>query len=157
MSGYWFALAACFALVVFLVVLLRTRRLREKYAITWIVVGLAVSVFGAFPDAVAWLASLVGVQTPSNLLFALALIVLLAVCIQLSTEATSLEEETRTLTEEVALLRFDLERLTGAVAALPPTSDLGAQARPATSDALSERPDGPSASSGAAAGPEPTA
>ncbi len=111
MSGYWFAVGACVALVLFLVVLLRTRRLREKYAITWIVVGIGMCVFGAFPGAVAGLARLVGVQTPSNLLFAMASIVLLLVCIQLSTEITTLEEETRTLTEEVALLRFDVERL----------------------------------------------
>lgn len=113
MSGYPFALAACLGLVVFLVVLLRTRRLREKYAISWIVVGLGVCVFGAFPGAVAALADVVGVETPSNLLFALALIVLLLVCIQLSAEITTLEEETRTLAEEVALLRLDLERLAG--------------------------------------------
>lgn len=111
MSGYWFAVGACVALVAFLVVLLRTRRLREKYAITWIVVGIGMCVFGAFPNAVAGLATLVGVQTPSNLLFAIASIVLLLVCIQLSSEITTLEEETRTLTEEVALLRFDVERL----------------------------------------------
>lgn len=111
MSGYWFAVGASVALLVFLVVLLRTRRLREKYAIAWMVVGVGIVVFGAFPGVVSALARLVGVQTPSNLLFALASIVLLLVCIQLSSEITTLEEETRTLTEEVALLRFDVERL----------------------------------------------
>lgn len=134
MSGYPFALAACLALVVFLVMLLRTRRLREKYAITWIVVGLGVCVFGAFPGAVAGLASAVGVQTPSNLLFALALIVLLLVCVQLSTEITTLEEETRTLAEEVALLRFDVERLVVAQRAQQPQHEQpqgGAQDGPA--------------------------
>lgn len=110
MSGYPFAVALSLGLVVFLVVLLRTRRLREKYAITWIVVGLGVTVFGAFPAMAEWLARAVGVQTPSNLLFAIALIVLLLVAIQLSAEITSLEEETRTLVEEVALLRFDVGR-----------------------------------------------
>lgn len=110
MSGYAFAVGACIALVLFLVILLRTRRLREKYAITWIAVGLGVCVLGAFPGAVKGLADLVGVQTPSNLLFALAVTVLLAVCIQLSAEITTLEEETRTLVEEVALLRLDVER-----------------------------------------------
>lgn len=110
MSGYAFAVGSCVALVVFLVALLRTRRLREKYAITWIVVGLAICVFGAFPTTVEAMAKAVGVQTPSNLLFSLALIVLLGVCIQLSAEITSLEEATRTLVEEVALLRFDQER-----------------------------------------------
>lgn len=125
MSGYWFAVGACVALVVFLVVLLRTRRLREKYAITWIVVGVGMCVFGAFPGAVSGLARLVGVQTPSNLLFAMASIVLLLVCVQLSTEITTLEEETRTLTEEVALLRFDVERLAAGRAPHP-----GLAARP---------------------------
>jgi hypothetical protein len=32
------------------------------------------------------------------------------VCLQLSTEVSNLEEETRTLAEEIALLRADMER-----------------------------------------------
>ncbi|GAA3212788.1 DUF2304 domain-containing protein [Oerskovia jenensis] len=114
MSGYFFAVAACIALVVLLLVLLRTRRLREKYAAIWLLVALGVCVLGAFPSAVAELAQLVGVETPSNLLFALAMIVLLVVCVQLSVEVTALEEETRTLVEEVAILRFDVDRITAA-------------------------------------------
>jgi hypothetical protein len=110
MSGYAFALGACLVLVGFLVVLLRRRRLKEKYAITWIAVGVAVSILGAFPRTVETLARWAGVQTGSNLLFALALVVLLLVCIQLSAEITRLEEETRTLVEEIALLRLDMER-----------------------------------------------
>ncbi|GIG24833.1 DUF2304 domain-containing protein [Cellulomonas denverensis] len=111
MTGYWFALGACLLLLVFLVVLMRTRRIREKYALIWVALTAGVCIVGAFPSAVAWLARLVGVQTPSNLLFAFALVLLLLVCIQLSVEMTTMEEEARTLTEEVALLRFDLERL----------------------------------------------
>jgi hypothetical protein len=109
MSGYAFAVGASVVLVVFLVILLRTRRLREKYAITWIVLGVGICVLGAFPGTVLTLATAVGVQTPSNLLFALALVVLLLVCVQLSVEITGLEEETRTLAEELALLRFEFE------------------------------------------------
>lgn len=113
MSGYLFAVGACGALLVFLFILLRTRRLREKYAITWMAVALGICVLGAFPSAVEALTRLVGVHTPSNLVFALALFVLLVVCIQLSVEITTLEEETRTLAEHVALLRLDVERALG--------------------------------------------
>jgi hypothetical protein len=63
MSGYYFAWACCLALVVFLVVLLRRRRLREKYALTWIVVALGVCVLGAFPGVIENIASAVGVVT----------------------------------------------------------------------------------------------
>lgn len=110
MSGYAFAVTAALALMAFLVVLLRSRRLREKYAFTWIIVGVVVLVLGAFPNLILWLTKMAGIQTPTNLLFAASLLVLLIVCIQLSVEITGLEEETRTLTEEVALLRLDVER-----------------------------------------------
>lgn len=125
MSGYPFAVGAAVALVVFLVVLLRTRRLREKYAITWIVLGIGTCVLGAFPGTVDALARLVGVHTPSNLLFAIALIVLLIVCIQLSVEITGLEEEARTIVEEVALLRFDVEQLSASATPSRPATGSG--------------------------------
>ncbi|GIG36085.1 DUF2304 domain-containing protein [Cellulomonas pakistanensis] len=104
------AIVVCLALVVALLHLLRTRRIREKYAAVWILLTLAVVAIGVFPGLAFWLSDLVGVQTPANLLFAMACLVLLAVCIQLSTEVSSLEEETRTLAEEVALLRLDVRQ-----------------------------------------------
>lgn len=111
MTGYSFAIVVSVALILFLLILMRRKRLREKYAAIWLVVGLGVCIFAAFPSAAEWLARLVGVQTPSNLVFSLALLVLLLVCVQLSANSTSLEDENRVLTEEVALLRFDVDRL----------------------------------------------
>lgn len=113
MTIYVAAAAVCVTLVIALVWLLRTRRVREKYAATWIVLTVSVVLLGVFPGLAFWLSDLVGVQTPVNLVFAVAIVVLLAVCVQLSTEVTGLEEETRTLAEELALLRLDVERLAG--------------------------------------------
>jgi hypothetical protein len=53
----------------------------------------------------------VGVRTPSNLLFFLAALVLLGVCLHLSWEVSRLEDETRRLAEEHAVLRLQVERL----------------------------------------------
>ena len=108
MSGYAFALALCVVVVGLLYFLLRTRRIQEKYAGIWILVAVAVVVLGVFPKLAFWIAALVGVGLPANLLFALAILTLLAVSIQLSSELSSLEEESRTLAEEIALLRLEL-------------------------------------------------
>lgn len=108
MSGYAFALACSAVVVGLLYYLLRTRRIQEKYAGIWILVAIAVVVLGAFPKLVFSLAALVGVGLPVNLLFALAFVILLAVCIQLSSELSSLQGESRTLAEEIALLRLEL-------------------------------------------------
>jgi hypothetical protein len=112
-TGYPFALGLCAIAFVAIAYLLRARRIREKYAAIWLVVLAAILVLGAFPAVLTRLAGLVGVETPSNLLFATSIVVLLLVCIQLSTEVSQLEEETRTLAEEVALLGRRLDVVEG--------------------------------------------
>lgn len=111
MTGYAFAIACSAAVVGLLYFLLRTRRIREKYASIWILVAIAVVVIGSFPGLLIGLAALVGVGLPVNLLFALAFMTLLTVCIQLSSELSSLEEKSRTLAEEIALLRLEVRTL----------------------------------------------
>jgi hypothetical protein len=111
MSGYLFALLGALVTLVFMFELLRRRRLREKYAVLWISLAVVVIVFGAFPRLLYRLANLVGIATPLNLLFFLAMLVLLVVSVQLSAEISSLEHEVQTLAEECALLRNRIERL----------------------------------------------
>lgn len=91
--------------------MLRRKKLREKYAIWWLVVGVATLVLAAFPQLLVMVAQLVGVQLPSNLLFILSILMLLGVCLHLSWEISVIEEETRALAEEVAILRIQIERI----------------------------------------------
>lgn len=109
MSGYGFAVVAAMVTVSVIFGLLRTRRIREKYAGIWIALAVVNVVLVLFPDLASWLSSVVGVTTPVNLLFASAFVVLLVVCIHLSTELSRIEDQARTVAEEVALLRLDME------------------------------------------------
>ncbi|GEN78271.1 DUF2304 domain-containing protein [Actinotalea fermentans] len=112
MTGYALAVTLCLLVVALLFALLRRRRIREKYAALWVILAIAVGLLGAFPRLAFWLSDVVGVQAPVNLLFATAFVVLLAVCIQISSEVSSLEEQTRTLAEEIALLRLEVRQST---------------------------------------------
>lgn len=100
--------------------LLRRRRLREKYAVFWVVVALATLVIALFPDTLTAAADLVGVAVPANLLFFGASMLLLGVSIHQSYELGRLEERTRTLAEEVGLLRLEIESLMTRTSARPP-------------------------------------
>lgn len=102
-------MVAAVATVAAILHLLRRRRLREKYAFLWLAVAAGVVVIGFFPGLLSLGADALGVQTPSNLLFFVASLVLLVVSVQLSTEVSRLEDETRCLAEEVALIRMTLE------------------------------------------------
>lgn len=110
-----------FALVILalIVTMLMRRHLREKYAVMWLLIGAAMLVLALFPDLLGALAGLLGVIVPSNLLFALAVALLIGVTLHLSWELSRAEEEIRRVAEEVAILRADVERLQSSVSEGP--------------------------------------
>ncbi|MFJ3956446.1 DUF2304 domain-containing protein [Arthrobacter sp. NPDC090010] len=98
-------------MVVAVLVMLRNGRLREKYAILWIIIGTLTIVLGIFPGLLKWASNLVGVVVPVNLLFTLSILLLVGVGLHVSRELTILEDETRILAEEVAILRAAVDDL----------------------------------------------
>lgn len=91
--------------------MLIARRIREKYAVMWIVIALSVLVLGIFPQLLLWATVALGVQVPANLLFSLAIVLLLGVALHLSWELSQAEDEIRRVAEEAALSRTQLEQL----------------------------------------------
>ena len=89
--------------------MMRRQRLREKYAVFWALVAVVTLLVAAFPGLLTWASALVGVTVPANLLFFLASMLLLVVSVQHSSELGRLEERTRTLAEEIGLLRLQLQ------------------------------------------------
>ncbi|KDA06615.1 hypothetical protein DC31_09620 [Microbacterium sp. CH12i] len=120
-------LGVFFALVVLAVIftLLLRRQLREKYAIMWLLIGFAILILALFPGLLVGLSDLLGVEVPSNLIFALALVLLVGVALHLSWELSQAEDEVRRVAEEVALLRADVEDLRTHYKAVttPPTDE----------------------------------
>jgi hypothetical protein len=108
------------AIVGLVVEMLRRKKLREKYAALWLIVGVATLILAAFPRLLNVVAEFVGVQLPSNLLFAMSILMLLGVCLHLSWEISVVEDETRTLAEEVAILRVQVEALSAPNGNEPP-------------------------------------
>jgi len=119
----FFLVAGGVAVVIFR--LLRSGRLREKYAGLWILVGTSIVALVIWPHVLESITGWLGVQVPANLLFFLAIFLLLGVSLHLSLEISKLEDETRILAEEVAILRLDAERRGGA-ASPPPQGANGA-------------------------------
>ncbi len=103
-----------FAVVILIIVIwmLLARKLREKYAAMWLIIGLAVLVLGIFPQLLLWLTAAFGVQVPANLLFSLAIVLLLGVALHHSWELSQAEDEIRRLAEEAALARAELDAMT---------------------------------------------
>lgn len=110
MSGYVTAVLGSLLVLAAIFELLRRRQLSEKYTVLWLLVGLAVLVLTIFPGVLTALSHLTGIAVPSNLLFLVSIVFLTGVGLHLSWELSKLENETRRLAEELALLRLDVEQ-----------------------------------------------
>ncbi len=110
MGANLLGLAMALAILVTLFEMMRRHRLREKYALIWFVIAICALVVAIAPSLLIWATDLLGLSLPSNLLFFVASVVLLLLTLQHSSELGRLEERTRTLSEEIALLRLEQER-----------------------------------------------
>jgi hypothetical protein len=98
------------AVLAFMVELLRRRQLQEKYAILWLAVSIVILPMAFFPPIINNVAEALGIKSGVSLVLFLGIVFLLMVTVHLSWEVSRLEEETRTLAEDLALLRSELGR-----------------------------------------------
>ncbi|MCU0267513.1 MAG: DUF2304 domain-containing protein [Acidimicrobiales bacterium] len=112
-SAHVFIAVATAVAVFFVLRLLRQRQLRGKYAMLWTASILVLGILAIFPGLLETVSDWVGVYYPPAFFLLVATGFLLVVVVQFSWELSRLEDRTRTLAEEVALLRAerDLERL----------------------------------------------
>jgi hypothetical protein len=103
--------------------LVRRRQLRAKYAILWLGVGVAFVVLGVSPGLLDWAARRTGVANPPDLLFLVGTLFLVLVVMHLSWELSRLEDRTKILAEEVALMRTELHGHVGGDEGHPPAED----------------------------------
>lgn len=91
----------------FVLRLLRRRQMRGKYTLLWMIVLLALLVIAAFPTLVDHGSRWLHIYYAPSTLFLVAIGFLLLVCVYFSYELSRLEERTRLLAEELAILRGD--------------------------------------------------
>jgi hypothetical protein len=89
--------------------LVRRRRMGGKYAVLWTAVGALMGVLAVWPGLLTQISELAGVHYPPALFLLVTTGFLFIVVIQFSYELSRLEERSRTLAEETALLRAELE------------------------------------------------
>ena len=94
----------------FILRLVRRRQLQGKYALLWVGVGLFLGLFALFPDVLVPIADAVGIAYEPAVFFLAAIAFLFLMVVHFSFELSRNEERTRTLAEEIALLKARLDK-----------------------------------------------
>lgn len=102
------ASVAAVLLIVGILELIRRSRLRERYAILWIVTAVVVLVFSVWRSGLEELASVFGVSYAPALLFAIGAFFVLLVLLHYSTVISKLADQNTILAQKVALLESRL-------------------------------------------------
>jgi hypothetical protein len=108
--------AAIGSLLLLLIVLelIRGRRLKERYALLWLATGLVLLVLSVWRGGLNTIAGWLGVSGyPPAILFAAAIMFVIAVLLHYSTVLSKLTDDNVVLAQEVALLRARLDALEG--------------------------------------------
>lgn len=108
-----FALIGAVALLLLVLELVRRRRLVERYALLWMILTATLVVLVIWTDLLAEVAGLVGIKTPSNLLFAASLGVGFVLLLHFSVAISRLSEETKMLAQDNARLDAELRAARG--------------------------------------------
>jgi cell division protein FtsW (lipid II flippase) len=101
--------AASLLLLLIVFELIRSRRLRERYALLWLLTGLVLLALSAWRSGLNTIAGWVGVETyPPAVLFAVALLFVLAVLLHYSTVLSKVTDQNVILAQRMALLELEL-------------------------------------------------
>lgn len=95
--------------LLFLLRLVRRGQLRGKYALLWLGVGAAMVGFAIYPDILVPISEVLGISYEPAIIFMAAIAFLFVVIVHFSYELSRLEDRTRTLAEELALLRAETQ------------------------------------------------
>ena len=96
--------------LIFTIVMIKKEKLGIRIALPWLIVFVLIIIFAAIPSFMEWLANLIGIYAPLNMILFLAGIFIMAVIYSLMITVFSNRKKIRDLTQKMAYLEEQLKR-----------------------------------------------
>jgi hypothetical protein len=97
-------LASAF-LLLYILEMVRRRKLREEYSIIWLAGGVIILVFSLKRDWLEWVADAAGIYYPPSFLFLIGMLFILLILIHFSITISRLYQMNKKMAQEMALLK----------------------------------------------------
>jgi hypothetical protein len=105
-----FALLVCIGVFIFIIELVRERRLREEYSVLWLATSTIMFFLVVKYDWLEALTAFIGAGLVTTTLFICAMIFLMLVAVQFSIKISRLTNQVKDLVQDNALLRTELKQ-----------------------------------------------
>lgn len=87
--------------------MIRKKRLELRYALAWLIVGVGIFILDCFPQLITWLAHVLGIASPVNMLFFLGFCFSLIIIFILTVAVSRASIRIKELAQELALYEKD--------------------------------------------------
>ena len=99
--------------VMFLIMILnliKNRKIKEEYSLLWLFFSIVFLFFSLWREGLDYLSNLIGIAYPPAAVFMILLAAIFMILIQFSMIISKLTENNKTLAQEIALLRAEIEQ-----------------------------------------------
>jgi hypothetical protein len=107
----FFVIGLAVLALILVINLVRTRKLKEEFAILWLFTGFSLVLIPVFVDVIDFISFALGIDYPPGLLFLVALLGMTFILFQFSVSISRYSDQIKVLTQELALLRHRIQEL----------------------------------------------
>lgn len=107
----YYSIAFSISFLLFILELVRRKKIREEYSIIWLVFGAVFLFFSIFREALNILAFNLGIAYVPMALLLILIVGIFLILVQYSTVITKLSVENKNIIQENSLLNYELENL----------------------------------------------
>lgn len=102
-------LIGCF-LFVYIIELVRRRKLREEYSWLWLVTGATIVILSLWYDLLVAISNFTGGILPSSILFFCGMLFLILILLHMSVKISMLTDQIKTIAQQTAILKGEKEK-----------------------------------------------
>ena len=95
------------SLFIFIIELVRRRKMREEYSLFWLLSGLLICVLSVWYEAIVWIAAVIGSAYPPSVLFFFGLVFLAFISIFYSVKLSDLSNKMKNLSQKIAMMEIE--------------------------------------------------
>ena len=104
-----FALMVCIAVFIFILEMVRRRKLREEYSWLWLLTGFVIIMLVVWYDLLVFITHVIGAALPTTTLFLFGVLFLLLICLHYSIKISTLTDQVRKLAQELAIFHEEVK------------------------------------------------
>lgn len=106
------SIGAAILILLFVIELVRRRRLKEEYSVLWIGTALVLLVLAVWFELLVWITELIGGVAPTSTLFFFGLLFVVLVLLHFSVRISTLERQFTAMVQEIGMLTLESQRAT---------------------------------------------